>query len=120
MIRGGGPEAWRHLDLADEAQSKPSPLPILPPSSAPFFPLFSTRDPLVARDPFTSPSPSSRILPTTSSPAGHRWILLSLDLRTSSSAIALPRSTNLLFSFRRFPRDSNDSKTRTKSEMFAV
>lgn len=23
MIRGGGPEAWRHLDLADEAQSKP-------------------------------------------------------------------------------------------------
>lgn len=23
MIRGGGPEAWRHLDLADEAKSKP-------------------------------------------------------------------------------------------------
>lgn len=32
MIRGGGPEAWRHLDLADEAKSKPLPLPLHPPS----------------------------------------------------------------------------------------
>lgn len=32
MIRGGGPEAWRHLDLADEAKSKPLPLPPQPPS----------------------------------------------------------------------------------------
>lgn len=29
MIRGGGPEAWHRLDLADEAKSKS--LPSLPP-----------------------------------------------------------------------------------------
>lgn len=94
MIRGGGPEAWRHLDLADEAQSKPSLLPILLPLS-PFF-LFSTascssccarpvrhpplRDP--THDQFTSRSPAN---------------LRSLDLGRFSFAIALPRSTNRPF-----------------------
>jgi len=28
MIRGGGPEAWHHLDLADGAKSKPVLLPL--------------------------------------------------------------------------------------------
>lgn len=37
MIRGGGPEAWRHLDLADEAKSKPL-LPSHPPRRALFLP----------------------------------------------------------------------------------
>lgn len=43
MIRGGGPKAWRRLDLADEAQSKPSPLPILLPfPTLPFAPSASS------------------------------------------------------------------------------
>lgn len=29
MIRGGGSKAWRHLDLADGAKSKPVLLPLL-------------------------------------------------------------------------------------------
>jgi len=55
MIRGGGPEAWRHLDLADEAKSKP-PVPLLVPSLSSLFSfcylrlvLFASRIPLVLR-----------------------------------------------------------------------
>lgn len=43
MIRGGGPEAWRHLDLADEAQSKPLRSSVLLPFPAlPFSPSASS------------------------------------------------------------------------------
>ena len=89
MIRGGGPEAWRHLDLADEAQSKPLPAAH---SSALFsfssFPLsfflsfffypnlslsffLSVSLAFLLHEQARSPIPlSSRS--TTSSPAGHR------------------------------------------------
>lgn len=53
MIRGGGPEAWRHLDLADGAKSKPVPPSSARPRRAPFahlrLVLFASHIPLVLR-----------------------------------------------------------------------
>lgn len=50
MIRGGGPEAWRHLDLADEAKSKPR----VARSSAFFVALFLLPPPRLIRVSYSS------------------------------------------------------------------
>ena len=115
MIRGGGPEAWRHLDLADEerAQSKPSPLPILLPL---LYSFFSTLRLVILLLPATrSPHPPptrGRFYPRPVHQPVTGWILLSLDHRTSSSAIALHHAQRTFFS--RFVECRRPARNRKK------
>lgn len=113
MIRGGGPEAWRHLDLADEAQSKPLRCPFfcfifffflssfflsfLPSSFNPSLSLFLcvSRAPLVVARAGSLAHPTLLAIHDQFTSRSSTILRADLDLRKiEPCAIALPRSTN--------------------------
>lgn len=99
MIRGGGPEAWRRLDLADEAQSKPllcpffCSFPALPFLLPPLL-ILVARVPLVARL-FPRDLPPRPL----HEPVSGQLLLSIWEDRAPRSCYSLPRTPVLALTF---------------------